>query len=90
MFSPVERNPSINDSLSHTLKQSRSEEAPRGISAGRNVTVCDKNESLFLSLPRIPTLMIIGHLNFREVTGLAMVCKHFHTFIKTNKTVERA
>ncbi|WP_252178097.1 F-box protein [Endozoicomonas sp. 4G] len=70
-------------------KQPRTEEAPRGVSAGRKVAVFDKNESLFLSLPDVPTFKIIRHLSFREIIGLAKVCSHFHQFIKTNKTVEK-
>ncbi|WP_257288843.1 F-box protein, partial [Endozoicomonas sp. SESOKO2] len=80
----------INASPLPTPKRPQLEEAPTGVSAGREVAVHEKNKPSFLNLPYIAQSMIIRCLSFREITALAKVCKHLHELVKNDKTLEKA
>ncbi|WOG28225.1 F-box/WD40 repeat-containing protein [Endozoicomonas sp. 8E] len=71
-------------------KQHRLEEGPTGVSAGRDVTACDQNKSLFFYLPNETKSMIIRYLGFREITHLKKVCRYFRDLIEKDKLLERA
>ncbi|WP_257288797.1 F-box protein, partial [Endozoicomonas sp. SESOKO2] len=81
---------SIDASLSSTLKQTRPEETPRGVSVSREVTVQNSIEPAFFHLPVEIHSKIIRCLDFRGVTRLAKVCKYLHTLVKQDRAVESA
>ncbi|WOG28294.1 F-box/WD repeat-containing protein [Endozoicomonas sp. 8E] len=88
-------NPTYSDSgihkpLSPAPEQSQSEEAPTGVSAGRDVTLYHNNNSPFLHLPELTQLKIIRCLGFRDITRLAEVCRYFHDLVQENNALGRA
>ncbi|WP_257255248.1 WD40 repeat domain-containing protein, partial [Endozoicomonas sp. SESOKO3] len=81
---------SIDEPVSTRPAQPQLEQAPTGVSAGRDVTLHNNNESLFLCLTDVPKLRIIRYLGFREIICLAKVCKYLRDFVKAEKALERA
>ncbi|WP_257291646.1 F-box/WD repeat-containing protein, partial [Endozoicomonas sp. ONNA1] len=80
----------IDSSAPPTPKQPRLEEAPKGVSLGREVTVKDKIEATLFHLPEEIHAKIIRYLDFRGVTALTRVCKQLHKLVKNDKALERA
>ncbi|WP_257274488.1 hypothetical protein, partial [Endozoicomonas sp. SESOKO4] len=68
---PLKNNSSIDSLPLPTPEQPRLEEAPTGVSAGRDVTVYNNNQCLLLDLPVELESVLIRYLGFREVVCLA-------------------
>uniref|UniRef100_UPI0021481D7F F-box protein n=1 Tax=Endozoicomonas sp. SESOKO4 TaxID=2828745 RepID=UPI0021481D7F len=87
---PVKSSSSIDVALLPIPVQAQLEEAPTGVSAGRDVTPYYNNNAPFFYLPELIHLQIIRCLSFREITRLAKVCSYFHDLVKNDKALERA
>ncbi|WP_448215014.1 F-box/WD repeat-containing protein [Endozoicomonas sp. 2B-B] len=89
-MNPLNNNSSDDGTVSPTPKRPRLEAVPTGVTAGRDVTLYNQNQSPFLCLPDEPKSVIIRYLGLREIARLARVCKYLGDFVENSKALERA
>ncbi|WP_448218688.1 F-box/WD repeat-containing protein [Endozoicomonas sp. 2B-B] len=89
-MNPVKSSSGINELLSSTSEEPQLEQAPTGLSAGREVTPYHNNNSPFFDLPELTQLKIIRCLGFREITRFARVCRYFRDLVNQGRALERA
>ncbi|WOG28266.1 F-box/WD40 repeat-containing protein [Endozoicomonas sp. 8E] len=89
-MNPLDNNSRNEGTVSPTPKRPRLEAVPTGVTAGRDVTAYNQNQSSFLCLPDEPKSVIIRYLGLREIARLARVCKYLGDFVENSKALERA